>query len=112
MSPVLDGIREAVTRQHGDRASVAGIAKCDPALLDAYASKQRVKVRNAIHGNVRTGIVSRTTGWAPVLLLVHRADAHGSIDILSGHDEVIGWWDGKRYSDQPCPVARSKHVRQ
>lgn len=108
----LDRLLATVVAQHGDRATVAGIAACAPALIDAYNTRQRVKVRNTRSGDVRTGVVSRSTGWAPVLLLIHRADAHASSDTLDASDEVIGWWNGKRYDDQPCPTARSKHVRR
>jgi hypothetical protein len=109
---VLGSLLADVTRQHGSRASISAIAACQPALLAAYVSRQRVKVRNSRTGDVRTGIVSRSTGWTPVLLLIHRADTHGSSDTLNGTDEVIGWWDGRRYSDQPCPKAVSKHTER
>lgn len=111
MSPELEPVLTAVRRQHGARADISAIAACQPAVLAAFVSGQRVKVRNTVTGDVRTGIVSRSMGWAPVLLLIHRADTHGSSDTINGNDEVIGWWDGRMYRDRPCPKARSKHVR-
>jgi hypothetical protein len=110
MSPDLDPVLAAVRRQHGARADISAIAACQPGVLAAFVSGQRVKVRNTRTGDVRTGIVSRSMGWAPVLLLIHRVNTTGSSDTLNGSDEVIGWWDGRRYSDRPCPVTRSKHV--
>lgn len=108
---VLDPVLAAVARQHGERADITAIAACEPELLAAYASKQRVKVRNEATGDVRTGIVSRSLGWQPVLLLVHRVNMDGSSDTLGTDDRVIGWWDGRHYIDHPCDKARSKHVR-
>jgi hypothetical protein len=107
---VLNSVLAATARDHGARADISAIAACSPALLDAYDTRQRVKVRNSRTGDVRTGIVSRSTGWTPVLLLVHRVGSTGSSDILNGCDEVIGWWDGRMYQNRPCPKARSKHV--
>jgi hypothetical protein len=107
---VLGPVLAAAARQHGARADISAIAACQPSVLAAYASRQRVKVRNSRTGEVRTGIVSRSDGWAPVLLMVHRVGSTGSSGILNGCDEVIGWWDGRMYQNRPCPKARSKHV--
>jgi hypothetical protein len=107
---VLGPVLAAAARKHGARADISAIAACQPSVLAAYASRQRVKVRNSRTGEVRTGIVSRSDGWAPVLLLIHRVNTIGSSDTLNGCDEVIGWWDGRMYSDRPCPAVRSKHV--
>ena len=102
----LDPLLAAVARQHGERANISAIAACSPALLDAYATRQRVRVRNARTGDVRTGVVSRTLGWAPVLLLVPRVGAASS-DTLGGDDDVVGWWNGKRYDPYPT-VGRTR----
>jgi len=74
----------------------------EPALLAAYRSGQRVKVRDTGSGYTRTGYVSRSTGSQPVFLLLRRRDSRGSTDVLCGHDRVIAWWDGKRYREGKC----------
>lgn len=108
LNPVAASILEAVQRQHGGRADISAVAACGPDLLAAFASGQRVKVHNRLTGDTRTGIVTRSRGWTPVLLLKYRGDTSGSSDVLNAQDQVIGWWDGRRYSPQPCPSPRGK----
>jgi hypothetical protein len=48
---------------------------------------------------VRTGTVGMTGGWAPVFLLMHRSNAHGSWDTLGERDEIIAIWNGRRYEE-------------
>lgn len=93
---IVAGILADVQRQHGERADVASIAACHPSTLRAYRSGVRVRVTSE-HGYTRTGIVSRTTGWRPSLLLVHRANAHGSSDLLGPGDRVTHVKIGRTY---------------
>jgi hypothetical protein len=84
----------------GDAVSMTKIEACDPQVIYAYSSGQRVKIRNEKWGDTRTGIVSRTTGWKPCLLLMHRSNAIGSSDILGPDDKIVAIWNGRKYIDR------------
>jgi len=75
----------------GDKFDTSALDECDPKLA-TYFRGLRVKIE-ATYANgdkeVRTGTVSRTTGWRPAFLLMHRSNAIGSSDILSPRDKVI-----------------------
>jgi hypothetical protein len=45
----------------------------------------------------RTGTISRTAGWQPTLMLMHRSNAHGSWDTLGPKDRVVAVQYGRRY---------------
>jgi hypothetical protein len=99
---IVDRIAADVARQYPNReTSVSAIAACHPDIIAAYASKTRVKVTNQRYGDTRTGIVSRTLGWRPTLLLMHRSSDHGSSDLLNPDDVVVGWWNGRKYVPGP-----------
>jgi hypothetical protein len=78
-------------REHGD--------KWNPADLDAaaqfvpyFGTRQRIKVSRGYgdgEPHVRTGHVSRTTGWRPSFLLMHRSNSIGSSDLLCPEDQII-----------------------
>lgn len=55
------------------------------------------------HGgrHTRTGRVGITTGWRPAFLLMHRSNDHGSWDVLAHGDQIVAYWDGRRYVDVP-----------
>ncbi len=94
---VLDDILAHVQRQWPDKpCSVSGIAQCHPEIIRAYATGIRVKVRDS-HGYERTGTVSRSAGWQPTLLLMHRVDAHASSDTLGPDDRIVAVWRGREY---------------
>jgi hypothetical protein len=99
VSITLDSIARDVRRQWGDRADVSGIAAAAH-LLPYYGTGTRVRVVTD-YGNgetyERTGTVSRTTGWRPALLLIHRSNAHGSSDLLSERDRVVAVKRGREY---------------
>jgi hypothetical protein len=97
---VLAQLRVGVTRIHGDDADLSLIEACDPALIVALESQQRVKVCDARGNYERTGKVSRSVGPRPVLLLMHRSGDVGSSDVLCAHDRVTAWWDGNRYAEE------------
>lgn len=46
---------------------------------------------------VRTGTVSRTTGWRPAYLLMHRSNSYGSSDVLGAGDKVTHVQRNGRY---------------
>lgn len=94
---VIARVLSDITRQHGDQADVSSIAACEPQLITAYDTKVRVRVENTKYGYVRTGVVSRTTGWRPALMLKFRSDAHGSSDLLGPDDRVVARWTGRKY---------------
>jgi hypothetical protein len=100
MSP-LDAIRTKVTAQWGDKADVSKIAAAAQ-FLPYFQSPTRIRVRTTYGDGstfVRTGRVSRSTGWAPSLLLVHRSNSLGSWDLLGADDEIIAVWNGRQYVD-------------
>jgi hypothetical protein len=88
----LQRIREAVEQRHGDRADLSGVLACDPALIREWGSGRRVRVcRHYASGpHVRTGLVGMSTGWRPVLLLIHRRTDSGSGDVLGAGDQLQG----------------------
>jgi acetaldehyde dehydrogenase (acetylating) len=96
---ILDDILADVMNAHPDNheTSVEEIAACHDRVIAAYRTDRRVKVVNTDSGHVRTGRVSRTTGWRPALLLIHRSNAHGSWDVLGPHDIVAAEQHGRRY---------------
>lgn len=94
---IIERLSDVVTRQHGDRADISAIASCDPWLINAYDSKVRVRVENTKWGDVRTGTVSRSTGWRPCLLLIARSNQVGSSDVLGPDDRVTAFWNGRKY---------------
>lgn len=85
---------QAARLNPGKQISMELIENVDTALLDAYASGSRVKVeRTDSDGEVysRTGTVSVSLGWTPVLLLIARSNQRGSSDTLSSKDRVTHW---------------------
>ncbi|HJT94037.1 MAG TPA: hypothetical protein VJ777_19245, partial [Mycobacterium sp.] len=87
--PAIARIRKRREQQYHS-VDLSLLERVDPALLDAYDSGQRVKVRPACPGGEaweRTGRVSITTGPTPVLLLIHRSNSIGSWDTLEAGDE-------------------------
>lgn len=78
--------------KYGDRFT----APTDARLIYAYnqGHEYRIKVRTTYPSgetHERWGFVGITTGWAPAFLLMHSTRAYGSSDVLSDHDEIIGW---------------------
>jgi hypothetical protein len=84
-------IRERVEQQHGTRADLSAVLACEPALLAEYGTGRRVQVcRHYASGpHVRTGLVGMSTGWRPVLLLIHRRTDSGSGDVLGPGDRLL-----------------------
>lgn len=92
--------------EHGnkwDPASLEGVCSC---IQEAYASGLRVRVTTTwTNGEefTRTGVVSTTTGWRPVFLLMHRRGSLGSWDTIEGFarsgSHVVAVWRGRRYED-------------
>lgn len=80
-----------------DDVSVAHIAACDTEIIKAYGTNVRVRVVNEKTGYERTGTVSRTTGWSPALLLMHRSNDNGSSDVLGPDDRIVAVKRGKSY---------------
>lgn len=72
------------TRTHGDKLDLSAIARH---LLPYALTGQRVRVADGDF--VRTGRVSVTTGWQPVLILMHRSNEIGSWDTLSDRDTLV-----------------------
>jgi hypothetical protein len=88
--------------QHGERFDSSTLESAHPSILDAYASGQRVRVTRLYADgttHTRTGIVSTTTGWRPSFLLMRRANAHGSSDVLDECDQVTHTWRGRSYEE-------------
>jgi hypothetical protein len=86
--------------EHGERFDSSVLESAHPSILDAYASGLRVRVTRLYPdgtSHTRTGIVSTTTGWRPAFLLMHRANAHGSWDVLDECDQVTATWRGRSY---------------
>lgn len=107
---ILAAIETRVKQQFParDDVSVADIAACDSAVIAAFGSGARVKVRNTAYDETRTGTVSRTTGWRPALLLMRRRNAHGSSDVLGPNDRIVAVWNGRRYVDTAGTVGGAK----
>lgn len=82
----------AEKKRDDDRFDPSELAK---KFIPHFRSGVRIKVRNADH--VRTGRVGATTGWKPAFILMHRSNAHGSWDVLSDDDEIIGIQHGHEY---------------
>ncbi len=94
----LADIAEQVQRQYPDKdISVEDIARCDPKVIGAYGSGVRVRVRNIKSGYERCGVVARTSGWHPVLILMHQRNAIGSSDVLGPDDRIVAVKRGNRY---------------
>jgi hypothetical protein len=82
-------------REHG--------SKWDSSALDAaaqfvpwFGTGQRIRVTRNYSGGepeTRTGRVSRTTGWRPSFLLMHRSNTIGSSDVLGPEDRIIAVQD-------------------
>jgi hypothetical protein len=83
-------------QQHGDRLDLSEI----PAkFIPYFQTGQRIRVR--MYGEEMTGTVSVTTGWRPALLLIRRANATGSSDLLRDDTEIVAEQHGRTY----VPVA-------
>lgn len=95
---ILDAIAKEIAEQHPDKdTSVEDIAVCDDNIIRAYKSDVRVRVENTETGSVRCGFVSRTSGWRPMLLLVHRRGDMGSWDVLGPRDRIVAVKRGRHY---------------
>jgi hypothetical protein len=93
----LQTILADVRRQHGDKADVSRIATH---LLPYYRTGQRVRVVTTYNNGEtfeRTGTISRTAGWQPALMLMHRSNASGSWDLLGADDKVVAVQRGRTY---------------
>ena len=85
--------------EYGDKFDSSSMDECEDNLKRHYHGG-RVKVsRTYGSGEVETrfGRVSSTTGWKPALLLMSRASAIGSSDVLSAIDRVIAVQVGGKY---------------
>lgn len=79
-------------RQHGDRFDPSELEAVRPSIRAAYDSGERVTVRRVYDDGAvvdRRGVVSTTTGWRPAFLLMPRAGAVGSSDVLDERDDVV-----------------------
>ncbi len=92
LAGVVQRIREGVVQRHGDRADLTAVLACDPAVIAQWNTGRRVRVcRSYASGlHVRTGLVGMSTGWRPVLLLIHRRTDSGSGDVLGAGDQLQG----------------------
>ena len=61
---------------------------CSKQFIPYYESKQRIKVHFR-YGETKSGIVGKTTGWKPVLILMLRSNSSGSSHILSDNDKIL-----------------------
>lgn len=82
-------------RAHGAKFDPSDMLACEPVIRHNFLGP-RVKVSHPVYG-VRSGRVSKTTGWKPALLLMHRSSDHGSSDLLGPLDRVIAVHDGRSY---------------
>lgn len=105
-------------RNPGKTVDMSHIDSIDPALLDAYQGKDRVRVRRVYPGGEvweRTGRVSVSLGWGPTLLLMTRSNQLGSSDVLGAGDQVVAIWDGRQYhpldADDGPYSARTPYTR-
>jgi hypothetical protein len=83
---------ERLQRQYGERFSDVGLSQ----KFRPYFQGQRIKVRFG-DGEVKTGIVSGTTGWRPSLMLMLTRRSTGSVYLLHDRHEIIGIKCGKGY---------------
>lgn len=101
--PAIEKIeRAAQQRNPGKNVRVTHLENVDPRLLDAYLSGRRVKVARTYHNGAvetRTGTVSVSLGWHPILLLMHRSDQRGSSDTLDSSDRVVAVQYRREYVD-------------
>lgn len=81
---------------HGDKFDPSEIEAVSPRIRDHYRG-ERVIIENAKHGHRRAGVVSKTNGWKPALLLVHRSTDAGSWDVISPDDVLVAVKRGNRY---------------
>lgn len=72
---------------------------CEQRIKDAYNHRHRVKVIGP--AGTRFGVVSRTIGWRPAYLLVHRSSDLGSWDVLGPDDRVVAIKRGNSYDHFP-----------
>ena len=89
---ILDGIAAETKRRGYKECDLSAIDAVDWSVLRHYGTRQRVKVTTVYDNGetfTRTGFVSRTTGWKPALLLMHRSNASGSWDVLGPRDRVV-----------------------
>jgi hypothetical protein len=97
---IVESIAAELRARYGEQGDVSDVAACHPSVLRAYRSGVRVRVVTTYdNGEIftRTGTVSRTTGWRPALLLVHRSNAISSWDVLGPRDVVTHVRIGRRY---------------
>ena len=88
-------------KEWGEKFDTSALDECDPA-ISTYFHGPRVRVVSTYANGeteTRTGTISRTTGWRPVFLLMHRSNAIGSSDVLSPRDKVTAVQrDGREYT--------------
>ena len=78
-------------KEWGEKFETSDLDECDSALATYFQGPRVRVVTTYANGETetRTGRISRTTGWRPAFLLMHRSSDHGSSDILSPRDKVI-----------------------
>lgn len=77
-------------RQYGAKFDSSDMDACKSLL--SFFRGPRVKIARTYDDGgefVRTGTISRTTGWKPALLLMSRSNAHGSSDVLDARDRIV-----------------------
>jgi hypothetical protein len=82
-----------------DTCSIAAIARCDQRLLDYLDTGIRVRVWNRQWNWTRTGLVGRTGGRLPCLMLLKRSNSTGSSDLLGPDDVLVAVKRGQRYEE-------------
>lgn len=86
-------------RRHGQQFDPADLLAAAH-VAEFCGTDVRVRVRTEYPGGEvyeRTGRVSLTTGWRPAFLLMHRAGAVGSSDVLGPRDQIVAVQRGRVY---------------
>ena len=88
-------------KEWGAKFDTSALNECG-ARFAKYFQGPRVKVVTTYDNGeteTRTGRISRTTGWRPAFLLMHRSSDHGSSDVLGPKDRIVAvQLQGRKYS--------------
>lgn len=79
-------------RIHGEKFSTGSL---DPRFVQYYNTGERIRV--ATCGEVLTGTVGMTTGWAPAFLLMRTRRSIGSMWTLGPKDRILAVQRGRTY---------------
>ena len=88
-------------KEWGEKFDSSTMDECGP-LFARYFQGPRVRIVTTYDNGeteTRTGRISKTTGWRPALLLMHRSSDHGSSDVLGPRDRIVAVQrDGREYT--------------